>query len=185
MSEAEWRIRSGQPADRELLASFTCADPVVGWQVEVEQFVRTRLIDWTFDPCAVSGDPRLLVALVAATGEQFGVAAHEQVILEGGDGAQFHATKLEVLAIAASWQGRRFRTGERASDVLMSAVMTDISTRVPPRDVRVFAVVHEDNQRSIAVCRRHGLIEEMSRPHPNYRRIVTSHRPRVQDSGSS
>lgn len=185
MSKTEWRIRSGQPTDRELLASFTCADPVVGWQAEVEQFIRTRLIDWTFDPYAVSGDPRLLVALVAATGEQFGVAAHERVILEGGDGAQFHATKLEVLAIATPWQGRRFRTGERASDVLMSAVMTDISARVPPRDARVFALVHKDNERSLAVCRRHGLIEEMSRPHPDYRRIVTPHRTRAHDSGPS
>jgi hypothetical protein len=33
----------------------------------------------------------------------------------------------------------------------MSAVMTDVSSRLPPRDARVFAVVHEDNHRSLAV----------------------------------
>jgi hypothetical protein len=183
MSEPEWRIRSGRPTDNDLLASFTCADPTVGWQVEVEQFIRSQLIDWTFDPHAISGDPRLLLAFVATTGELFGVAAHERVTLQGGDGGQFHATKLEVVAIATPWQGRRFQTDERASDVLMSAVITDISARVPPRDARVFALIHEDNQRSIALCHRHGLIEEMSRPHPDYRRIVTPHMPRVQGRG--
>lgn len=32
------------------------------------------------------------------------------------------------------------------------------------------------NHRSLAVCHKHGLTEEMSRPHPSYRRIVTPHR---------
>lgn len=185
MSEPEWCIRSGRSADRDLLLSFTCADPAVDWQVEVEQFIRTQLLDWTFDPQAVTGDPRLLLAFVTATRELFGVAAHERVILQGGDGVQFHATKLEVLAIATPWQGRSFRIGERASDILMSAVMTDVSARVPPRDARVFALVHEDNQRSIALCHRHGLVEEMSRPHPVYRRIVTPHKPQIQASDQS
>jgi hypothetical protein len=67
MTQPEWRVRSGRPDDRALLASFTCADPAVAWQVEVEQFIRTQLIDWAFDPRAVSGDPRLLLALVTAT----------------------------------------------------------------------------------------------------------------------
>lgn len=182
MSEPEWRIRSARPTDRDLVASFACADPTVSWQVEVEQFIRTQLIDWAFDPHAIGDDPRLLLAFLAATRELFGVAAHERVILQGSDGARFHATKLEVLAIATPWQGRRFATGERASDVLMSAVMTDVSARVPARDARVFAVVHEDNHRSIDLCCRHGLVEEMSRPHPNYRRIVTAHKPPAQDS---
>jgi hypothetical protein len=113
--------------------------------------------------------------LVAGTVELVGVAAHEQVVLESPT-ARFDATKLEVIALGRSWQGRRFGGGARASDVLMSAVMTDISARVPPRDARVFAVVHEDNHRSLALCQRYGLVEEMSRPHPNYRRLVTSHR---------
>lgn len=177
MTEPEWHIRSGQPADRSLLSTFACADPLVDWQVEVEQFIRTQLVDWTFDPHATSGDPRLLLAFVTATEELFGVAAHERVVIESPT-AQFDATKLEVVAIAKAWQGRQFSTGERASDVLMSAVMTDVSARVPPRDARVFAVIHQDNHRSLALCQRYGLVEEMTRPHPDYRRLVTAHRPR-------
>jgi hypothetical protein len=67
---------------------------------------------------------------------------------------------------------------------MMSAVMTDVSARVPPRGARVFALALalalalEDNHRSIAICSRPGLIEEMSRPHPSYRRLVTPHQPR-------
>lgn len=176
MSGALWRVRSGRPADRRLLAEFSCADPKVTWQAEVEYFIRTQLVDWAFDPHAVAGDPRVVLCFSAATDELVGVAAHEGVQLAGGDGVQFAATKLEVVALASDWQGQRFRNGERASDVVMSAVMTDISARRPPRDARVFAVVHEDNVRSVALCQRYGLTDEMSRPHPSYRRLVTAHR---------
>ena len=172
MSDPEWRIRSGRRDDAALLDEFSCADQSIHWQVEVEQFVQAQLIDWTFDPHATDADPRLLLGFLDATGELFGVAAHEEVVLEG-DSSRFHATKLQVIALAAAWQGRRFQSGVRPSDVLMSAVMTDISARTPPRTQRVFAVIHEENQRSIALCRRHGLIAEMSRPHPQYRRLTT------------
>jgi hypothetical protein len=181
MSEPEWRIRSGRLADRALLSSFDCANPAVEFEVEVEQFIRTQLIDWTSAPSAADDDPRLLLALVRATGELFGVAAHERVIFQGSNGSLFNATKLEVAAIARPWQGYRFHTGERTSDVLMSAVMADVSARVPSRDTRVFGIVHKDNQRSIALCRRYGLVEEMSSPDPNYRRLVTAHRPPLRD----
>src|SRR5712692_9841403 len=140
MSESEWRIRSGRPADRDLLASFACADPAVDFEVEVEDYIRAHLIDWTFAPGAADDDPRLLLAFVNEAEELFGVAAHERVSLRANDGTLFNATKLEVAAIARPWQGRRFSTGERASDVLMSAVMTDVSARIPPRNARVFGV---------------------------------------------
>ena len=181
MSKPEWHIRSGRPSDRDLLAAFACADPAVDFEVEAEQFIRTQLIDWTFDPQAADGDPRLLLAFITATGELFGIAAHERVMLGDGE-TKFAATQLEVAAIARPWQGSRFSADERASDVLMSAVMTDVSARVPPRDARVFGTVHQDNHRSLALCRRHGLTEEMSRPDPSYRRLITEHRPRTQDS---
>lgn len=177
MTGAGWHVRTGAPGDRELLASFACADPAVRWQAEVEQFIQAQLTDWAFDPHADAGDPRLLLAFTAA-GDLFGVAAHERVILRGGDGTSFPATKLEVVGVALKWLGRSFPVGERASDVLMSAVMTDVSSRVPPRDARVYAIVHEDSHRSLAVCHRHGLTEEMSRPHASYRRIVTPRKER-------
>lgn len=178
MIPPEWHIRAARPADRDALSSFRCADPARPWEGEVEDFVQKQLLDeWAFAPGAVDDDPRLLLGF-AATGDLFGVAAHEKVILQRGDGGGIAATKLEVLAIASAWQGRRFRSGERASDVLLAAVMSDVARRVPPRDARVFAIVHEDNRRSLALLRRHGLVEEMTRPHPRYRRPVTAHRPR-------
>lgn len=97
MTGAEWHIRPGSPSDRELLASFACADPAVRWQAEVEPFIQTQLADWAFDPHAAVGDPRLLLAFTAA-GDLFGVAAHERVTLQAGDSTRFPATKLEVLA---------------------------------------------------------------------------------------
>jgi len=89
-----------------------------------------------FDPYADAGDPRLLLAFTTE-GDLFGVGAHEQVVLQAGDGTSFPATKLEVVGVALEWQGRTFPMGERASDVLMSAVMTDVSSRLPPRAPRV------------------------------------------------
>jgi hypothetical protein len=148
----------------------------VHWQIEVERFIRHQLLDWTFDPHATENDPRLLLALTKSPQRLFGVAAHERVVLRDRDGTSFHASKLEVIALATKSHGTCFPGGARASDVLMSAVMADVSARVPPRDARVFAIIHEDNHRSLALCRRHGLTEEMSRPHPQYRRIVTAHR---------
>jgi hypothetical protein len=96
MTGAGWRVRPGGPSDRELLASFACADSAVRWQGEVEQFIQAQLADWAFDPQAADGDPRLLLAFTAA-GDLFGVAAHERVTLQASDGSRFPATKLEVV----------------------------------------------------------------------------------------
>ena len=52
MTGAGWHIRPGSPGDRELLASFACADLAVRWQAEVEQFIQAQLTDWAFDPHA-------------------------------------------------------------------------------------------------------------------------------------
>jgi len=178
VTEPPWRIRVGRPDDRQMLSRFQCADPTVPWQVEVEAFIRTDLVEWVFEPHAADNDPRLLLLFERSNEQLVGVAAHErQELVGGGDGEPIAATKIEVVALAAAWQGVRFGTGERASDVLLSTVMADVAARVPPRDARVFALVHTDNMRSLALCRRHGLIEEMS-PVGAYRRLVTAHRPR-------
>jgi hypothetical protein len=144
--------------------------------MEVEQYIRNQLIDWTFGPHAVAGDPRLLLVFATSTNELVAVAAHERQVMGSQDGRRFDVTKLEVAAVALSWQGRRFATGDRVSDVLMSALMADISARVPSRDARVYAIVHQNNGRSIALCRRYGITEEMSSPSPSYRRLVTQHK---------
>jgi hypothetical protein len=57
MTGAGWHIRPGDPGDRELLASFVCADPAVRWQVDVEQFIQTQLTDWEIHACC-SPSPR-------------------------------------------------------------------------------------------------------------------------------
>lgn len=177
MSRPEWTIRSARKTDQRALEAFECADSTIDWQVEVQSFVRRELCAWAFDPMAAQQDPRLLLLLERRTGYLVGVAAHERVTLKAGR-RRIAATKLELVALATSWHGKRFPGGQRASDVLMSAVMTDISQRVPPRDARVFAVVHEDNLRSIALLRRHGLTDELSRATElsSYRRLVTGHR---------
>jgi len=72
-------------------------------------------------------------------------------------------------------------TGQKASDVLMSALMQDVKDRVPPRWARVYAIVHEDNERSRALCGRFGLTVDMPRSHPRYRRIITEPQDATQD----
>jgi hypothetical protein len=152
MTARPWRVRAARSTDEALLGSFA----------------------GTFDPHATENDPRLLLVFGQGSRPQLvGVAAHERVLLQGGDGRTFAATKLQVAALSLSWQGKSFEDGTRASDVLMSAVMTDLKARLPPRHARVLALVHEDNIRSIALCRRYGLTQELSRPHPQYLRLVT------------
>lgn len=176
MNQPAWRVRPAREKDRSLLERFSCADPAIAWQVEVEEFVRNGLLDWAFAPLAQEGDPRLLLLFDRKSKALVGLGAHERSTLQFREETPIAATKLEVAALARSWQGRRFASGERASDVLMSAVMTDVQARVPKRYARVFAVVHEDNTRSIRLCERFGLVEELSRPHPRYRRLVTAQR---------
>jgi hypothetical protein len=78
MTQAGWLIRQGLPGDRELLASFACANPAVRWQSEVEQFIQGQLTDWAFDPTAAEGDPRLLLAFTAAAPIRFGSFARNK-----------------------------------------------------------------------------------------------------------
>ena len=175
MIEEAWHVRVACADDADLLHRFRCAADHRGWQREVERFVRHDLLDWGLDKHAAAADPRVLL-LTTPSGELVGVAAHEHAALAALDGRRIEATKLQVVALSVLWQGKRFESGARASDVLMSGAMTDISARRPPRDARVFAVVHEDDTRSLAVLRRFGLTEELSPPAPHYRRLITSAR---------
>lgn len=172
MTEPEWRIRAGREGDRALLAAFTCADPKTAFEVEVERFVQGSVLDWALDARAADNDPRLLLVVTTVAGELIGVAAHERVELQGSSGP-ISATKLEVVALATAWQGRSFESGHRASDVLMSAAMADISSRNPARNAHVVAVVHGQNERSLSLVRRYGFTAEITNPDPAYRRLVT------------
>ncbi|MEU6152679.1 hypothetical protein ABZ816_22030 [Actinosynnema sp. NPDC047251] len=179
MTDVEWRLRVAGAADADLVAAFRCASDDRTWQVQVERFVRSNLLDWASDPRAASDDPRALLLLVAD--ELVGVAAHEKAVLTAAGGCRVSATKLQVAALAEPWQGKCFAAGDRASDVLMSAVLTDVRHRRPPRHSHVFAVVHEENHRSLALLARYGLTEDLSRPHPRYRRVITSARRPERD----
>lgn len=105
-----------------------------------------------------------------------GVAAHERVTLKAGRRRRRNETRVR-----------------RSRDRLAREEIPRRSTRQrcpyecrddrhfaarPPRHARVFAVVHEDNVRSIALLRRHGLTDELSRATElsSYRRLVTGHR---------
>lgn len=187
-----WVVRAATGEDGELLAGFDCLGPgAPAWEREVQEFVRGQLLMWAVDPYAQDGDPRLLLVLATTTGELVGVGAHERVTLQdSGSGERLAATKIEVVAVAKKWQGRRFNAeggegeGPRVSDVLMSAIMVDVTSRVPPRDARVLAVVHQDNLRSLSPCHRYGLTEELSRPHSAYRRLVTASVDRDDGGGT-
>ncbi len=178
MTEPEWRVRVGREGDRAQLAGFACADSTFDWSVEVERFIRTQLLNWALAPGAAEDEPRVLLVSERRSNELVGLAAHERVFLAVTGAERLAATKLQVVAVSSAWQGRRFASGQRASDVVMSAAMTDITARTPPRDARVYAVVHENNAKSIALCKRHGLVHELSRAWPQYLRLVTAHRVR-------
>lgn len=177
MKSSEWQLRSIRRTqkDRKALATFACANATIAWQAEVEDFVQNALFEWRFSPLAESNDPRVLLLFDKATEDLVGAAAHESVVMRTARGESFVATKLEVVAICRDWQGRAFGSGARASDVLMSGAMVDISARVPPRFQRVVATVHEDNRRSLALCRRHGFTEELDRVDElsSYRRLLS------------
>ncbi len=176
MNDLQWLVRPAVASDRAALQAFSCAQPGAPWEEEVEAFVRDRLWEWASDPRAKSNDPRLLLLLESATGNLLGVAAHEKIVLLGPGKKEFAASRLHLLAIVRDWQGRRFGSGERVSDVMFSAALKDITDRVPPRHARVFAVVHEKNERSLKACRRHGFTEELDRVSPAYRRLLTAHK---------
>lgn len=174
MSEPAWIIRTHRKTDAKRLGAFECATANVKWQLEVERFVRNKLHDWTTAPLGKThSDARTILLVCRASRELVGVAAHERVRLSSPLSGEFDGTKIEVVAISTAWQGKRFSSGERASDVLMSAVMFDIENRLPPRSKRVLAVVHKDNGRSIALCQRHGLARALSNPDPDYLRLIT------------
>ena len=176
MSEPTWLVRAATEDDQDLLLAFRSATSDANWDVEVERFISSgNLFDWWRDPHAAAYNPRLLLLFDRDSSELVGVAAHERESFFDGE-TEIAGTHLFVAALARDWQGRVFTSGEKASHALMSAVMQDITDRVPPRFARVYGIVHEDNIRSLRLCARFGLTEEMPRTHPEYRRIITGDR---------
>jgi hypothetical protein len=61
MGKAVWHIRAARKSDRRRLKGFECARDGSRAQVEVEDFIRKRVLDWAFQPRAQDGDSRLLL----------------------------------------------------------------------------------------------------------------------------
>ena len=172
---APWSVRTVRAGDKTRLAGFICADATVAWEREVEEYVQRGLLAWVSEPRAVANDPRALLLLARTSGDLIGVAAHERAEVHVPQTGTVIATRLEVVAIAKQWQGQRLggTADPKASDVLMSAIMRDIQTRPNARSNLVFATVHQANVRSLAMCRRFGLVREMSKPNADYVRLIT------------
>jgi hypothetical protein len=175
MTSSAWRVRVATEKDRKLLARFRCATGTAAWEREVELEVRSYLLDWAFAEGAAVDTPTILMVFDIASGDLVALGAHERQFLGTSALDRVSATKIHLVAVAKKWQGNSFPTGERVSDVVMNAVLTDIATHVPPRDPRVFAIVHERNAKSIALCARFGLVKEIMRQNPDYRILVTEH----------
>ncbi|MET0793108.1 MAG: hypothetical protein ABW061_16430 [Polyangiaceae bacterium] len=106
-----------------------------------------------------------------------GVAAHEGQFVGTHALDKVPATKIYLAAASSKWRGKKLSNGDQVSHVVMSAVLTDVATRVPPRDARIFAIVDEQNTRSLALCKRFGLVKELQRSNPSYVILVTHHQP--------
>lgn len=139
--------------------------------------MREGLIDWAFDPLAAKAKPRIVIVQARQSDAIVGVVAHESARLGIHGGATVEATQLVLIALARRWQGKAFTTGERASDVLMSAAITDIQAVRPPRSGRVFAKIHRQNLRSIALCARYGLTHPLRTAHRDYICFVNENPP--------
>lgn len=173
MTAPAWRVRIATEDDRALLTRFRCASSNASWEQELEVEIRNNLVDWALAPGAAADKPTILLVFGAASGDLVAVAAHERQFLGTSALDKVAATKIHLAAVAKKWQGKAFSSGERVSHVMMNAVLTDIATHVPPRDPRVFAIVHEDNARSLALCKRFQLVKELLRSHPSYLVLAT------------
>jgi hypothetical protein len=175
MTSPAWQVRVATEDDRARLTRFRCASGEEPWEREVEVQIRDYLLDWALEKGAAADKPTILLVFDAASGDLVGVAAHERQFLGTNALDKVAATKIHLAAVAKKWQGKTFSSGERVSHVVMNAVLTDIATHVPPRDPRVFAIVHEDNAKSLALCKRFRLVKELLRLHPRYLVLATEH----------
>src|SRR6266508_4021415 len=155
---SEPRVRLAVASDEELLRQFRCSTGV--WYEDlVERFVTERALARALDGQL---DFRLLLFETNAEG-LLAVGAHHWRAYEVG-GTTVDGTYLVVAAIALPFQGARLSSGERLSDFVMNALLSDAGTR--GRGDLVTALVARENARSLAVCRRFGIEAELASPDP-------------------
>lgn len=149
-----YSVREAAEADTHLLAAFSCCSHRPrNYQVEVESYIRSNLWDWVNAPEAQHDDPRLLL-VVAENGDLIAVGAHEikrHHELTGSPRVRW----IELVAVATPYQGKRSPDGNRYSDIMLSAVLTDIDNRRRD-DIGVRGRVHYDNLPSLRLLNRFG-----------------------------
>lgn len=162
-----WTFRVGQSQDCDALSRFRCSGPNSKiWDIEVERFIQESLCDWVF-----AAEDAQMILMEDSKGTLTGVAAYQEISIMKSL-MPLKATELTLVALGNETQGKTSSDGKRASDLLMSAVLTDINTHIPPRSHHVFATVHKDNVRSLTLCRRHNLTRELSSPSEGYLRFT-------------
>ncbi|MEU1502598.1 hypothetical protein [Streptomyces sp. NPDC005732] len=145
MEGVNWSL--GDKSDRIKLRDFACCPGcrteivrhpqdtrqcITEWAHEVQTYFRQRAIAHT-NSRSRSHDQRLL--LLHDAGELVGAAVHSSTRHpRPQDQPACFDRRLEFYAVSLSRQGRTLSNGERASQALLRAVVSDITTRHDPRD---------------------------------------------------
>lgn len=155
------QFRRAKAEDRSALLVFDCCtDERPEFEVEVEHFVRERLLD---GPPSV-GTTNYRALILEHRGELIACAAHRLWLAS----VDWPAVELTVAAISKARQGARLASGEALIELVMSALITDaLNTH---GGELVTAVVHKENARSLNACGRSGLVQRMEED-TNYIRV--------------
>lgn len=142
-------VRAAQEEDGPALTTFRCATGP-WFEQEVEDFIHTHALT-----LALSAEGLYRLLLVVEDDRLVGCAGHHLEGIVRGDGKLLMATRLQLLALSRTDQGRRLDDGRRLSDLVMETVKFDA---LETRAGRVLtAIVARDNIRSIRLAERHGL----------------------------
>ena len=148
-------LRPAEEADRSELENFTCADPALPFQVEVQEFVR-HLLDWRADPAGIARE----VVVFEDAGHIVGVVSYED---DEGD------CFVNAAAI------RSDRQGEGLGRLLLGSVLVDLQEH-SSYEVATW-LVHPANFASHAVSRALGAEDTYPPEDRPLARYVISLRP--------
>ena len=161
-------LRQADERDATALATFQCSTGT-WYEQEVETFVQQDAVRIATEPAE---SYRLLV--VYEDNRLIACAGHHPEFLVRPDSKGLLATRLHLLAISRSQQGRELRKGLQLSDALMQTLIRDA---MDIRDSQVLsAVVAQDNIRSMRMCERAGLRNQVAYA-PRYVRLTAQFTP--------
>jgi hypothetical protein len=149
-------VRSVSQEDTDLLSKFRCSTGAA-YEDDVDEFIRNRLLYWTFAPGAALDDPRsLLLTDEADPSRLVAVVAHERLTDLLLRGEPLDGTKAQVVAVSLDCRGIRI-AGRRVGDLAFEALRNDARTRTPQRGRVLAAAVDKANEASLRLCDRQGL----------------------------